>query len=130
MASPETQLTIAVQREADHVVIVPTGYLNALTGERIDKVCDALLKEGIKYILINFKQVELINTIGISILVGIIEKVHLQGGLVYFTHLGGTNLEIFEVLDLGSVALFFPTDDQAREHLRHDRETQRRALGQ
>lgn len=108
---------------------MPVGYLNALTGERIDKLCEELLGHGMRYIIINFSRVELINTIGISILVGIIDKVLGRQGLVYFTELGGTNREIFDVLGLTAVALIFPDDIAAREHMFRDRETLRRAMG-
>ena len=129
MDHQEYPLTIEVKEADDHAVIIPIGYLNALTGDQIDKVCETLINRGVSYIIINFSQVELINTIGISILVGIIEKVLNRQGLVYFTELGGTIKEIFEVLSLSSVALIFPDDDSAREHLRRDRETLRRAMG-
>jgi anti-anti-sigma factor len=128
-ANVKFPLAIDVQRGEDHAVIVPSGYLNALTGDQIDKVCDRLLSEKIHYIIINFSKVEVINTIGISILVGIFEKVISRQGLVYLTHLDGANREIFEVLGLASVAMLFDTDDAAREHLRRDQETLRRAMG-
>src|SRR5262245_40046684 len=91
-------LTIDVLEAEDHAVIMPRGYLNALTGDQIDKVCDTLLQRGISYYIVNFAQVETINTIGISILVGLIEKVLTRHGLVYFTELGGTTRDIFEAL--------------------------------
>jgi anti-anti-sigma factor len=123
-------LTIDVIEADDHAVIVPQGYLNALTGDQIDKVCEKLLERGIRYYIVNFGQVETINTIGISILVGLIEKVLARQGLVYFTELGGTTREIFEVLNLTTVALIFPSDNAAREHLRRDRATMKRAMGE
>lgn len=123
-------LSIEVRKAADHAVIIPKGYLNALTGDQIDKVCERLIEENLQYFIINFGQIELINTIGISILVGIIEKVLNKHGLVYFTELGGTNREIFDVLNLTSVAILFADDEQAVEHLRRDRETLRRAMGE
>lgn len=130
MDGRELPLSIEVQEAADHAIITPVGYLNALTGERIDKVCEELLGRGLLYIIINFSRIELINTIGISILVGIIDKVLGHQGLVYFTELGGTNRDIFEVLNLTSVAMLFPDDDAARAHMHHDREAMRRAMGQ
>lgn len=129
MDAQEFPLSIEVQEHKDHVVILPRGYLNALTADQIDKVCDSLIARDLRYFIVNFSQTELINTIGISILVGIIEKVLSHQGLVYFTHLAGTNREIFEVLNLTTVALMLPDDDAAREHLRRDRETLRRAMG-
>jgi len=129
VSGQEYPLSIEVREAEDHAVITPIGYLNALTGDQIDKVCESLIERGMHYFIINFAQVELINTIGISILVGIIEKVLNRQGLVYFTELGGTNREIFEVLNLTSVAMIFPDDASAYEHLRRDRETLKRALG-
>lgn len=130
MERQEYPLSIEVEEAEDHAVITPVGYLNALTGDQIDKVCESLLeKRGLRYFIINFAQIELINTIGISILVGIIEKVLNRQGLVYFTELGGTNREIFDVLNLNTVAMIFPDNESAREHLRRDRETVRRAMG-
>jgi anti-anti-sigma factor len=127
---PDLSLSIHVAHEDDHVVITPRGYLNALTGDQIDKVCETLVAQGLRYIIINFGQIQLINTIGISILVGIIEKVMNKDGLVYFTELGGTNREIFEVLNLTSVAMIFADNEAARDHIRRDRETLRRAMGE
>lgn len=129
MNGRELPLSIEVHEAEDHAVIMPVGYLNALTGERIDKVCEELLSRDLRYIIINFSRVELINTIGISILVGIIDKVLTRQGVIYFTELGGTNKEIFEVLNLTSVAMIFPDDSAAHEHMRRDRETMRRAMG-
>ncbi len=129
MKGPEQPLLIEIREADDHAAIIPRGYLNALTGDHIDKACEQLIERGVRYVIINFGQIELINTIGISILVGIIEKVLARHGLVYFTELGGTNREIFEVLGLQSVAMIFPTDEDALAHMRNDRITWRQASG-
>ena len=47
---------------------------------------------------------------------GILEKVIGRQGLVYLTHLKGTNRDIFDVLGLSSVTMLFDTDEAAREH--------------
>ncbi|GEM_PF-2715797 len=115
------------EEHADHAILRPAGYLNALAGDRIEKLCSKLFAKGIRYIIINFSQVAMVNTIGISILVGILERAIAQNGLVYFTELGKTDRQVFEVLNLHTVAPVFPTDDQARRHLRRDQEAVRRA---
>jgi anti-anti-sigma factor len=122
-------LAIKVDRYDDHVVITPAGYLNAMTGDQIDKLCDRLIAEKMRYIIINFSMIEVINTIGISILVGIFEKVISRQGIVYLTQLAGANREIFDVLGLSTVAMLFETDDAARIHMRRDQETMKRAMG-
>ena len=129
MKPSERPLSIEVHEADDHAVIVPSGYLNALTGDQIDKVCEALVERDVRYFIVNFGKIEVINTIGISILVGLIERVLTLRGLVYFTELTGTNREIFEVLNLTSVAMVFATDDEAIAHMRRDREAVRRTMG-
>ena len=116
-----------VEQLEDHAIIRPEGYLNALLGDQIDKLCAGLIEKGTCYIIINFSKVSMVNTIGISILIGIIEKVLQKNGLVYFTELGATGRQIFEVLNLTTVALIFESDDEAREHLARDRDAVRRA---
>ena len=127
MATDKEALSIEVERHSDHAVIRPIGYLNALTGDQIDKVCEELIKEDLRYFILNFGKVSMVNTIGISILVGIIEKVLETEGLVYFTELGPTDRQIFEVLNLSSVAMIFESDEDARGHLHGDQEALRRA---
>jgi anti-anti-sigma regulatory factor len=121
------EIGVPVERCGDHAVIRPEGYLNALIGDRIDKACAELIGEGICYFIINFSGISTVNTIGISILVGIIEKAVENDGLVYFTDLGMTDRQIFEVLNLTTVAMVFATDEEAREHLSRDREAAARA---
>lgn len=129
MSAQDKVIQIEIQEGDDYAVIIPKGYLNALIGDRIDKACGQLVERGMRYLIINFGQIELINTIGISILVGIIEKVLSRHGLVYFTELGGTNREIFDVLGLQSVAMILPSDTDAFAHMQNDREIYRPAIG-
>ena len=126
--TPETSsLTIPIEEHGDHAIIRPAGYLNALAGDQIEKVCASLVERDVRYIIVNFRDVSMVNTIGISILVGIIEKVLEHNGLVYFTELGETDRKIFEVLNLSTVALIFKSDEAARAHLDGDQEAVRRA---
>lgn len=123
------QLSIPVEQHDDYAIIRPTGYLNAFIGDRIDKACERLVAQGTHYIVINFRDVTMVNTIGISILIGIIERMIQHEGLVYFTELGSTDREIFEVLDLATISMIFQSDADAIEHMKRDREAVRRSGG-
>ena len=126
LSSDTPEITIPIERHEDYAILRPSGYLNALAGDQIDKVCAELLENGSHYIILNFKDVSMVNTIGISILVGIIEKVLEHNGFLYFTALAPTDRRIFEVLNLTTVALIFDTDEEAQEHLGRDRQAVRR----
>ncbi|HSQ20678.1 MAG TPA: STAS domain-containing protein [Blastocatellia bacterium] len=97
----------------DAAVIYPGSYLNQLRGERIESKCREFLTSGVRRIVINFEETELINSIGISILLGVIESVnHAQGALV-LSNLNASNRELFEMLGLMSHVEIVDTEEIA-----------------
>ena len=62
--------------------------------------CQELLAGGVRSIVINFEETELINSIGISILLGVIEAVNESRGTLVLSNLSATNRELFEMLGL------------------------------
>ena len=81
-------------------IIYPGPYLNQLRGEDIENLCQEFLKQGINRLVINFQETELINSIGISILLGVIEAVNDGEGCLVLSNLSATNRELFEMLGL------------------------------
>jgi Ca-activated chloride channel family protein len=97
----------------DAAVIYPGTYLNQLRGEDVESQCQELLTNGVRRIVINFAETELINSIGISILLGVIESVnHAEGSLV-LSNLNGSNRELFEMLGLMSHVEMADTEEIA-----------------
>jgi anti-anti-sigma factor len=83
-------------------VIYPGAYLNQLRGEVIENQCQEFLGKGVRRLVINFSETELINSIGISILLGVIETVNLADGKLCLSNLNDTNRELFDMLGLTS----------------------------
>ena len=83
-------------------VIYPGHYLNQLKGECIEGRCRELIAGGVRHIVINFEETELINSIGISILLGVIEAVNEASGVLMLSNLSASNRELFEMLGLMS----------------------------
>jgi anti-anti-sigma factor len=81
-------------------VVYPGEYLNQLKGELIERRCLDLLSQGVRRVVIDFSRTELINSIGISILLGMIDSVKESGGELAVSNLNTTNFELFEVLGL------------------------------
>ena len=97
----------------DAAVIYPGPYLNQLRGEDVENQCQEFLTSGVRRIVINFEETELINSIGISILLGVIESVnHVQGSLV-LSNLNASNRELFEMLGLMSHVEMVDTEEIA-----------------
>jgi anti-anti-sigma factor len=97
----------------DAAVIYPGPYLNQLRGESIELQCEELLASGVRRIVINFEETELINSIGISILLGVIESVNHARGALVLSNLNASNRELFEMLGLMSHVEMVDTEESA-----------------
>lgn len=105
----------------DAAVIYPGTYLNQLRGERIESQCQELLATGVRRIVINFEETELINSIGISILLGVIESVNRAEGTLVLSNLSNSNRELFEMLGLLSHLEMVDTEELALAKVHRER---------
>lgn len=84
----------------DPVVIQAGDYLNKLAGEKIEHECRQKLDDGASEIVLNFSETELVNSIGISILLGVIDTAARKGAKVVFADMNAQTIELFEMLGL------------------------------
>lgn len=75
-------------------------YLNKLSGESVERECRRKLSEGAEELIVNFSRTELVNSIGVSILLGVIDAASGSGARVVFTDVNGHTKELFEMLGL------------------------------
>lgn len=102
----------------DVAVLHPHGYLNNIVAERLEKECSGLLKKGVRKILLNFNDIEYINSIGISILLGVINGIKVSDGELCFSNLSNLHDETFEMIGLKGYMRVFQTETEALDHLR------------
>jgi len=81
-------------------VVYASDYLNKLTGERIERECKRQLDSGCRALVINFCDTELVNSIGVSILLGIIDVAQKNDARVVFSDLNQQTVQLFEMLGL------------------------------
>jgi len=81
-------------------IIYPGPYLNQLRGERIERCCREILLDGVRNLVINFEETELVNSIGISLLLGVIDAVDESDGKVVLANLNTSTRELFDVLGI------------------------------
>ena len=79
-------------------VIYASDYLNKLTGESVERECRRKISEGAKEIVVNFSRTELVNSIGVSILLGVIDAAQSNGARVVFTDVNESTAELFDML--------------------------------
>jgi anti-anti-sigma factor len=81
-------------------VVYATDYLNKLSGERIERECRRQLEQGCRALVINFRDTELVNSIGVSILLGVIDAAESVGAQLVFSDVNHQTIELFEMLGL------------------------------
>ena len=81
-------------------VVYAGDYLNKLTGESVERECRRKISEGVTDLVVNFSKTELVNSIGVSILLGIIDAAKSNGARVVFSDVNEHTAELFEMLGL------------------------------
>lgn len=97
---------------------MPSGYLTDTGAHKIGKASEEFLDRGFKKLIINFSNVELINTQGISILMTILQKTSESGCRVCFTNINELHLQIFELTGLMKRVAVFQDEDDAMIYLK------------
>jgi len=98
-------------------VVYASDYLNKLTGERIERECRKQLDSGARALVIDFSDTELVNSIGISILLGIIDIAEKGGALVVFSDVNSETVQLFEMLGLTRHVVLAANEQEALANL-------------
>lgn len=92
--------TMSAEADNAHQVIFVGDYLNKLAGERLEHECRRLLDAGCRELEVNFSQTGMVNSIGISILLGIIDIAASRNARVIFADVASDTAELFDMLGL------------------------------
>lgn len=112
-----TNFSLSSRIVGDVAVIYPKGYLNNITGENLVEECSGLIGKGITKIVLNLRDVEFINSIGISMLLTILERLKESSGSLCFTDSKKMFRDTFEMLGLTVFVHVFASEDEAFQHL-------------
>ena len=109
------QFGISSQKDTQgrFAVIHTDGYVNNLAGEKIGEVANGLLAEGYTRLIINMEKSTVINSIGISILIEIIEKMQEIQGTLAFCCLTKTITKTFTIMGLAQYSTLYGTEAEA-----------------
>ena len=97
---PDTRVAASPDVAEEMSVIYAGDYLNKLTGEQIEYECKRRIEAGCRQLVVNFSQTELVNSIGISILLGVIDTASGSGAKVVFSDMNENTVELFDMLGL------------------------------
>jgi anti-anti-sigma factor len=98
-------------------VVYASDYLNKLTGEKIERECRRQLASGCHALIIDFSDTELVNSIGISILLGIIDLAEKNGAQVVFSDVNNQTIALFDMLGLTRHVVLAKDETEALSNL-------------
>lgn len=96
----DTATGVSAELSATSSIIDAGDYLNKLSGEQIEYECRRRIESGCTDLVVNFSRTELVNSIGISILLGVIDVAAKNGAKVAFSNVNENTVELFEMLGL------------------------------
>jgi anti-anti-sigma factor len=108
------ELRVSVERRGtDGAILYTKGYINNVGGEEIANRAYELMEAGTRTLLLNLRETKIVNSIGISILIEIIEKMIDKGGRISFCCLTPVIHKTFQIMGLANYASIFADEEAA-----------------
>jgi anti-anti-sigma factor len=82
----------------ERAVVSAGDYFNKITGERVERECREKLSGGCRELVLDFGQTEIVNSVGVSILLGVIDSAQGTGAKVVLSGVNASTIELFEML--------------------------------
>ncbi len=101
-------------REIDDITIIETdGYINNSAGEEIADCCKDLIEAGKKKFLVNLEKSKVINSVGVSIFIEIIEKLQEVDGSIGFYNLAPIVKKTFEIMGITKYSVIYENEEMS-----------------
>ncbi len=111
-------LRLTVDKRDGLAVLYTEGYINNQGGEEIARVAYDLIGEGYRALLLNLAGTKIVNSIGISILIEVIEKMLEVNGKLGFCNLTPTIEKTFHIMGLAQYAGIYRDETAAETGLK------------
>tara|TARA_B100000700_G_scaffold289998_1_gene347758 strand:- start:177 stop:521 length:345 start_codon:yes stop_codon:yes gene_type:complete len=107
--------SLTTRNEGNVVIIETSGYLNNVGGEQIAEVCYKEIDDGKTLFLLNLEQSKVVNSIGVSILIEIIEKLQDVEGKLGYYNLAPIVEKTFNIMGLTKYSSVYQSEEEALE---------------
>jgi stage II sporulation protein AA (anti-sigma F factor antagonist) len=102
----------------DVVVLMPKGYINDMGAVSLERTSEQMLGKGMNSLIVNFSNVQYINTIGISIFTGMVQKTLEHHSVLCFTNMKKAHRDVFEMMGLIKHVMVFADEEDAITYLK------------
>ena len=97
---PEIESGVSTQEIAERSVVSAGDYFNKTTGEQLERECREKLAAGCRELVVDFSKTEIVNSVGVSILLGVIDAAQGNGAKVVLSGVNAPTVELFEMLGI------------------------------
>ena len=108
-----SDFSLTVKEESNVVIIQTTGYLNNVGGEKISEVCYEMIDKGKSLFLLDLAGSKVVNSIGVSILIEIIEKLQDVDGKLGYFNLAPIVEKTFNIMGLTKYSTVYSSEEEA-----------------
>tara|TARA_Y100001935_G_C17148428_1_gene429185 strand:+ start:167 stop:511 length:345 start_codon:yes stop_codon:yes gene_type:complete len=99
------------------IVISTSGYFNNVAGDAVLDVFNEKMDSGSTKFLIDMADSKVVNSIGVSILIEIIEKLQNVNGIMAFTNLAGIVEKTFNIMGITKYCEIYDSVDAGVDKL-------------
>ena len=107
--------SLSTSVKGDIVIIRTSGYLNNIGGEKVAQVCYKEMDKGKSLFLLDLEDSKVVNSIGVSILIEIIEKLQDVNGKIGYFNLAPIVEKTFTIMGLTKYSTVFSNESEAIE---------------
>ena len=110
----------SVSSKSSHnvAVILPKGYINDMGALSLEQTSEQLLGEGMNSLIVNFSDVQYINSFGVSIFTGMVQKTLEHNSVLCFTNMKKVHRDVFEMMGLIKHVKVFVNEEEALKFLK------------
>jgi len=110
-----SDFSLSTSVNGDVVIIKTSGYLNNIGGEKIADACYKEIDNGKNLFLLDLEESKVVNSIGVSILIEIIEKLQEVDGKLGYFNLAPIVEKTFTIMGLTKYSTVFSNESEALE---------------
>lgn len=112
-----SNFSLTSRSERGIAVMMPKGYINNIGAQSLESASEAFLDIGSKKLIVNFSDVQFINTIGLSIFLSIVQNTLENDSMLCFTNMKKDHREMFEMAGLMKHVKVFKDEKDALNYL-------------
>ena len=105
--------SLSTSIKGDVVIIKTSGYLNNVGGEKIADACYKQIDNGKFLFLLDLENSKVVNSIGVSILIEIIEKLQEVNGKIGYFNLAPIVEKTFTIMGITKYSKVFQSESEA-----------------